>query len=67
MNYSAYLAITKLSNILISKPAIITYIALIVISIVTIMIFLLFKDSDKNGEEIKIVGNINVPATSTSK
>ncbi|MBO7250487.1 MAG: hypothetical protein J6V42_04345, partial [Clostridia bacterium] len=67
MNYSAYLAITKLSNILISKPAIITYIALIVISIVTIMIFLLFKDSDKNGEEIKIVGNINVPATSPSK
>ena len=67
MNYSAYLAITKLSNILISKTAIITYIVLIVISIVAIMIFLLFKDSDKNGEEIKIVGNINVPANSPSK
>ena len=67
MYYGAYLANINLAEILISKAAIITYIALILVSIFVIMILLVLKDSDNNGGGVKIVGNLNVSGNKADK
>ena len=67
MYYGAYLANINLAENLISKAAIITYIALILVSIFVIMILLVLKDSDNNGGGVKIVGNLNVSGNKADK
>ena len=51
---------TKLSEMLFSKTAIIIYIAVILVSIVTVMIMLISRETDKKNIEYRHVGELNI-------
>ena len=67
MNYGICSVFTNIPNLLVSKAAIIAYIAVILVSIIVLMIMLMIKESDKKSAEYKIIGDITATGVVSKK
>ena len=66
MNYSISSIITTLPQIMTSKVAVISYIAVILISIFALMIMLVVKENDKKNVEYRFTGDTKLDVSSVS-
>ena len=63
MNYGVCSVFANLPAILTTKTAIIVYISVVLVSVVTLMVMLIVRESDKRNGSYKIVGDIDLAGT----
>ena len=67
MNYGVCSVFANLPSVLTSKTAIIVYVSVILVSIVALMIMLIFRESDKKSNDVKIIGEISSAVKKTEE